>query len=108
MAAGIDQRLDCLSLGPPVPAIEEESSNSLSRFENESREKHSEIDIGEIRRDPEDLTQSNSPRFGGLPAEIRQEVWKLALTAEGKKFDFSDVTELNFKPNVATGLLRVK
>lgn len=123
MAASIDQRLDCLRLGPSIPAIEGEPCNSLARFENEggarnaaSHSTNSEIGTGEISNtftgrsgcDPENFTQSNSPSLRCLPAEIRQQIWKYALTAEENKFEFSDLCEPDFKPNVATGLLRVK
>lgn len=121
MAASIDQGLDCLRQGPPIPAIGGEPCNSLAIIENEGRAKHaashlpnSEIDTGEISDnftprcifDPE--TQSISPNLGRLPAEIRKQIWKYALTAEEKQFDFSDLCEPYFRPNVATGLLRVK
>lgn len=116
MAASIDQRLD-------FPAIEGEPCNSLARYENERSTSpaathltNSEIDTGEISNtftarsgcDPESFTKSNPPSLGCLPAEIRQKIWKYALAAEEKKFDFSDLCEPSFKPNVATGLLRVK
>ena len=124
MAASIDQRLDCLRQGPPIPGIEGEPHNSITIVENKRRAKHaashptdSEIDTGEISNnlnaggcefDPESYTQSISPSLGRLPAEIRKKIWKYALTAEDKKFEFSDLCHPYFKPNVATGLLRVK
>lgn len=119
--ASIDQRLNCLRQGPPIPTNRGEPCNSLAIIENEGRGKHaashltnSETGPGEISNnftprcgfDPE--TQSISPSLGRLPAEIRKQIWKYALTAEEKKFDFSDLCEPYFRPNVATGLLRVK
>lgn len=121
IAATIDQRLDCLRQGPPIPTIRGEPCNSLAIIENEGRAKHaashltnSEIEPGRISNnftprcgfDPE--TQSISPSLGRLPAEIRKQIWKYALTAGEKKFEFSDLCEPYFRPNVATGLLRVK
>lgn len=121
IAATIDQRLDCLRQGPPIPTMIGEPCNSLAIIENEGRVKHaashltnSEIEPRRISNiftprcefDPE--TQSISPSLGRLPAEIRKQIWKYALTAGEKKFEFSDLCEPYFRPNVATGLLRVK
>lgn len=121
IAATIDQRLDCLRQGPPIPTIGGEPCNSLALIENEGRAKHaashltnSEIEPGRIsnnftpRCDFDAETQSISPSLGRLPAEIRKQIWKYALTAGEKKFEFSDLCEPYFRPNVATGLLRVK
>lgn len=121
MAATIDQGLDCLRQGPPIPTIGGEPCNSLAIIENEGRAKHaasnptnSEIEPGEIsnnfvpRCGFDRETQSISPSLGCLPAEIRKQIWKYALTAGEKKFEFSDLCEPYFRPNVATGLLRVK
>lgn len=121
MTTTIDQRVDCLRQMPPIPAVGEEPCNSLAMIENEGRAKHaashltdSEIEPGKINNNftprcgfsPE--TQSISPSLSHLPAEIRKQIWKYALTAAEKKFEFSDLCEPYFRPNVATGLLRVK
>lgn len=62
--------------------------------------------IEELANDVQDIVVRGVRKLF-LPAEIRKKIFKIAMTAEGAKFEFTDRVG-PFKPNVATGLLSAK